>query len=125
MAKGDDIQDRLIKLAVSLNRICERLPDTVACGNISSQLIRSGNSPAPNYAEARGAESDKDFVHKLGVVLKELNESLVWLRMIEEGAYLTPDELAPIKEECTSMCRIIAASINTVRRRCGSDLGRR
>ncbi len=122
MANGDDIQDRLINLAVAIDRICDSLPDTGSCVNIASQLVRSGQSPAPNYAEARGAESDKDFVHKLGIVLKELNESLVWLRMIEQGRHLPTEQLEPVKDECTSMCRIIAASINTVRKRCGMDL---
>jgi four helix bundle protein len=121
MAKGDDIQERLVRLAVTLVRICDQLPETRAGIHIASQLLRSATSPAPNYAEARGAESDKDFVHKLKVVLKELNECLVWLAVIREG-YLLPDTvLAGPREECTVLCRITAASIRTVRMRCGME----
>lgn len=121
MAKGDDIQERLVRLAVTLIQICDRLPETRAAGHIASQLLRSGTSPAPNYAEARGAESDKDFVHKLKVVLKELNESLVWLSVIQEGNLLRQDSLNAVREECTVLCRILAASIRTVKNRCSVE----
>ncbi len=65
MAKGDDIQERLINFAVDIVNISSKLPKTMAGNHISQQLLRSGTSPAPNYAEARGDESTKDFVHKM------------------------------------------------------------
>ncbi len=119
MTKGDDIQLRLVKLAVALVHICDTMPDSKAGGHIASQLLRAGTSPAPNYAEARGAESDRDFVHKMKVVLKELNECLVWLSIIQEGEMLTEADVQKAREECTVMCRITAASINTVNARLG------
>ncbi|MEW6510726.1 MAG: four helix bundle protein [Bacteroidota bacterium] len=122
MAKGDDIQERLVGLAVSLVRICDRLPETKASSHIASQLLRAGTSPAPNYAEARGAESDRDFVHKLKVVLKELNECLVWLAIIRRGKMLQEEELRSTVEECTVLCRITAASIKTVKKRIGGQV---
>jgi len=122
MAKGDDIQERLVRLAVSLVRICDKLPNTKSGGHIASQLLRSGTSPAPNYAEARGAESDKDFVHKLKVVLKELNECLVWLTIIRQGELCVDESIRKVEEECTVLCRITAASINTVKKRCGREM---
>lgn len=121
MAKGDDIQARLVRLAVDLVRICDQLPETRAGGHVASQLLRSGTAPAPNYAEARGAESDKDFVHKLKVVLKELNECLVWLAMVREARLLPETVLAGPEAECTILCRIVAASINTVKGRLGQE----
>jgi four helix bundle protein len=121
MAKGDDIQERLIQLAVDVVRICDNLPHAQAAGQLASQLLRSGTAPAPNYAEARGAESDRDFIHKLGIVLKELNESLVWLNIIEQGDMLPKEQLSRVQEECTILCRIIAASITTVKRRCEGE----
>ncbi len=121
MAKGDDIQERLVRFAVSMLRICDRLPDTKAGVHIASQLLRSGTAPASNYAEARGAESDKDFVHKLKIVLKELNESLVWLTVIRQGELLDGVLIRESEEECVVLCRIIAASINTVKKRCGME----
>lgn len=112
MAKGDDIQARLVCLAVALIQVCDKLPETRTAGHIASQLLRSGTSPAPNYAE-----SDKDFVHKLKIVLKELNECLVWLGIIERAYLLEEKDISGAFDECTAMCRIIAASIKTVKTR--------
>ena len=79
MAKGDDIEERLIDFAVRVINLCGHLPDTAAARHVSGQLLRSGTAPAPHYSEARGAESSRDFIHKLGICLKELNELRVWL----------------------------------------------
>ena len=48
--------------------------------------MRSGTAVAANYGEARGAESRTDFVHKLRVVLKELNETAVWLEVMVQAS---------------------------------------
>ncbi len=63
MAKGDDIEERLVGFAVATISVCDRLPSTPAGSHIGNQLLRSATSPAPNYAEARGCESRKDFIH--------------------------------------------------------------
>ena len=104
MTKGDDIQLRLVKLAVALVHICDTMPDSKAGGHVASQLLRACTSAAPNYAEARSAESDRDFVHKMKVVLKELNESIVWLSIIQEGGMLTEADVQEAREECTVTC---------------------
>ena len=82
MTQADDIEDRLIDFAVRVIKLADSLPPTSAGKHIARQVLRSGTSPAPNYAEARGAESNADFVHKLKVALKELNETKVWLKMV-------------------------------------------
>jgi four helix bundle protein len=60
-------------------------------------------------------------VHKLKVVLKELNESLVWLAIIQTGELLPEKILNEAREECTALCRITAASIKTVKARCAAE----
>ncbi len=114
MAKGDDIQERMIDFAVAIIQLTSQLPNTQAGKHISGQLLRSGTSPAPNYGEARGAESTKDFVHKLGIVLKELNESEIWLKIIKKSNILATESLDPVANECSELCKIIASSIRTV-----------
>ena len=84
-SKGDDLEGRLIDFAVRIIKLSARLPKTPAGKHVAGQILRSGTSPAPNYGEARGAESHADFVHKLGIVLKELNETSIWLRMIQRS----------------------------------------
>jgi four helix bundle protein len=117
MAKGDDIQQRLVILGVKVMDLCDQLPPTNAGKHISGQLLRSGTSGAPNYAEARGAESPNDFVHKLGIVLKELNETEMWLEMLRLRNMLPQPAILPVHKECDELCKIVAVSRRTVRAR--------
>jgi four helix bundle protein len=78
-------------------------------------LLRAGTSPGANYEEACGAESKADFVHKLGVVLKELKETRFWLKVICHASILTPKLVEPLLTECEELCAIIAKSIVTVK----------
>ncbi len=119
MAKGDDIEARLVGFAVGVLALCERLPKTPEGTHIANQLLRSGTAGAPNYAEARAAESAVDFIHKLGIVLKELNESRVWLEMILMRRLIGPTEVDPVLEECVALSRIIAASRRTAAENAG------
>ena len=77
-------------------------------------MLRSGTAAAANYGEARGAESRADFIHKLRIAFKELNETTVWLRILEKSV-ISPDKLIDIVAENRELCRIIAASIRTAR----------
>ena len=76
------LEDRLIDYAVLSLKIAELLPKTYEGSHLSSQLIRSGTSPALNYGEAQSAESKKDFLHKIRLILKELRESRVCMKII-------------------------------------------
>ena len=113
--KADELEKRLIDFAVRIIKLTSSLPKTPAGKHISGQILRSGTSPAPNYGEARGAESPADFVHKLGVVLKELNETSIWLRIIERSGILRRELLADIIFENKELCRIIGSSLRTAR----------
>ena len=63
--------DRLLAIAVRVGKVVDALPDTKLGRHVAGQLVRSGTSPPPNYAEGCAAESRDDFIHKLSVVLKE------------------------------------------------------
>ena len=78
-------------------------------------MLRSGTAAAANYGEARGAESRADFIHKLKVVFKELNETTIWLEIIRESSLLSAENTIGIVAENRELCRIIAASIKTAR----------
>src|SRR5215471_16860089 len=110
---ADDLQERLIDFAVRIIRLTAHLPKTPAGKHIAGQILRSGTSPAPNYGEARGAESYADFVHKIGIVLKELNETSIWLRVIDRSEMLKKELLTGIIEESREPCRIFTASVTT------------
>src|SRR5260370_1093826 len=113
--KPDELEDRLINFAVRIIRLSAELPKTPAGRHLSGQILRCGTAPAPNYAEARGAESRADFIHKLGVVLKEMNESFVWLKMIYRTEMLKPSLLQNLMNENQQLCRIFVAQIKTAK----------
>lgn len=116
MAKGNDIQERLIQFAAPIIKVCDTLPKTTAGKHIASQLLRSGTSPAPNHGEARSAESTADFIHKLKISVKELNETEVWLRIIIASDLIPVSLLEPLLDECIQLQRILNTSIKTARR---------
>jgi four helix bundle protein len=79
------------------------------------QLGRAASSVAANYAEARAAQSRRDFIHKMQVCLKELRETQVWLELVRrttDGA-----DMGDTIRECEELTAIFVASINTARRR--------
>jgi four helix bundle protein len=77
--------------------------------------LRAGTSPAPNYAEARDAESNADFVHKLRIALKELNERCVWLKIVCRAELLKRELLNYLIDENEQLCRILNASVKTAK----------
>jgi len=70
--KGSDIEERMLDFASRIGKVVDALPETRQGRRIANQLIRPEAFPVPNYSETSTAASKKDFVHKLGIVLKEL-----------------------------------------------------
>jgi four helix bundle protein len=114
--KADGIQRRLIKFGGRTARVAKLLPRTEEGRYISQQLLRAGLAAAANYAEARGAESRADFIHKLRVVLKELNETHSWLEQIVENGLFSRDKMSALIAENQELRWIFAASLRTARR---------
>jgi four helix bundle protein len=113
--KAEELQQRLVNFGARATRVARMLPRTQEGRYIAEQLMRSGLASAPNYAEARAAESRRDFVHKLRIVLKELNETRTWLEQIVANGLFSRDKMAAIIAENQELCWIIAASIKTAR----------
>lgn len=95
--------------------VVDALPDTRMGRHVAGQLVRCGTSSAPNYAEACAAESRNDFIHKLGVALKELRESRVWLRLCVSCRLLPESRLTPLIDECSQLMSILGKSVLTTK----------
>ena len=110
------LEERLIAFAGSIVTEIRRLPRDIVSVHLAKQLIRSATSPAANYAEARSAESKRDFVHKMQICLKELRETSVWLRLLGRlgGERRRTD---PLIAECRELVAIFVRSIHTARGR--------
>ena len=115
--RADELQKRLIRFAARVIRVAESLPKTTTGRHISGQMIRSGTSPSPNYAEARDAESRSDFIHKVKIVLKELRETHAWLLLIVELTLVKPvDKLGSLIEECDELVSIFVKLLRRLER---------
>jgi four helix bundle protein len=90
-----------------------RLP---ASREIIDQLIRSGASIGANANEARGAESRADFIHKMGIALKEARETGYWLAFVELAGIVNDPVLPSLRQECDELIAILVTSVNTARR---------
>jgi four helix bundle protein len=108
------LEDRLIDFAALIINISDNFKKNYAGNHLAGQIIRSGTSPALNYGEAQSAESPKDFVHKMGICLKELRETFVCIKIIEK-AKLTSDinSLTIAKNEANELISIFVTSIKT------------
>jgi four helix bundle protein len=98
-SKANDLENRLISFAATIVRLSAKLPKTPQGRHICGQILRSGTAAAANYGEARGAESRADFIHKLKVVFKELNETTIWLEVIGQSSSLSAEEIVAIVAE--------------------------
>lgn len=112
-----DLEDRLVDYTCRMIDVVEALPNSRAGNYIAGQLIKSCHSPTFNYGEAQAAESTKNFVHKMGVVLKELKECRTGLKVIRKKALIKPvSKLEPVYKETEELIAIIAKSILTTKK---------
>jgi four helix bundle protein len=112
--KKYDLEERLIDFSVLITGIVEAMPGTRAGNHYAGQLIRSGTSPALNYAEAQSGESRKDFIHKLKIALKELRETIVCLKIIYRTKLLkSEDSIQQAIDENNELISIFVKSIET------------
>ena len=111
--KPYDLEDRLLEYAVRVIRLVDALPATRAGRHLADQLLRCGTSPLANHGEVQGAESRRDFIHKLGICLKEIREAQRWLRLIHRVPLVAPEKIAPLLSETEALIKIFAASIRT------------
>ena len=110
-----DLEDRLVKFAISILEICDILPSTKAAQNLEHQLSKSGTAPALIYGEAQAAESRNDFLHKMKLVLKELRETRITLRIINEKPIVENEKVINALNECNQLIGIFSKSIETAR----------
>ena len=112
-----DLEDRLIKFAVNVIELANSLPNTAVGKHLQGQIVRSSTSPALNYGEAQGAESRKDFIHKMSICLKELRETFVAIKIIKYSNQSKKKELLDICcKENNELISIFVKSIDTAKK---------
>jgi len=116
------LEERLISFAVLIIQIAEKFPRSNIGLYLSGQITRSGTSPALNYGEAQSAESRKDFIHKIQIVLKELRETLICLKIAERSFKVQQtDKLEVAINECNELISIFVKTVETARKSLNSQ----
>jgi four helix bundle protein len=95
--------------------MCQALPKTDECRTISRQLLRSATSIAANYRAACRARSKAEFTAKIGIVVEEADESVLWIELLVESELVSLPKLQPLLAEATELLAIFAASQRTAR----------
>jgi four helix bundle protein len=112
--KKYDLENRLINFSVLLIGIVNEMSGSKAGNHLSGQLIRSSSSVALNYGEAQSAESKRDFIHKMKIILKELRETFICLKIIHQSKlYDKEQKLMDAKKENNELISIFVKSIQT------------
>ena len=112
--RAAELEQRLIDFAVRIVRLSTDLPKSFAGQHFAKQVLRSGSAPALHYAEARGGESDKDFRHKCSIALKELRETHVNLRIVDQSGLYERSALASILDEANQLVSIFVAIVRSL-----------
>ena len=110
-----DLEDRLVDVACKTLDVCDLLPNTKAGQNLAYQLSKSGTATALIYGEAQAAESRADFIHKMKLVLKEVRESRVNLKIIKKKSLLVNEKVDLAFAEANQLMAIFLKSIETAK----------
>ncbi len=114
--RKQDLEERLIDFAAEIILFTNDIDKSYAGNHLIGQIVRSSTSPALNYGEAQSAESKKDFIHKMGICLKELRETYNCLKIIEKAKLTSNTELiSKLKIEANELIAIFVSSIKTAK----------
>jgi four helix bundle protein len=110
------LEERLIDFAANIILFTNHVDKSYAGNHLVGQIVRSSTSPSLNYGEAQSAESKKDFIHKMGICLKELRETFNCLKIIERANLTSNAELInKLKIEVNELISIFVSSIKTAK----------
>ena len=112
-----DLEEGLIEFSVQIIQIVKHTPNTKSGNTLSSQLVRSGTSVALNYGEVHSTESRKDFVHKMAIVLKELRETLINMKILHRAKLFEKQEaIVNYLKEANELISFFVKSVETARK---------
>ncbi|MBM7417600.1 MULTISPECIES: four helix bundle protein [Chryseobacterium] len=100
-------RDRTKNFSLSIIKLLSALPYSDAVSVIRKQIIRSATSVAANYRAVSRARSDKERFAKICIVVEEIDETQLWLEIIEELEYVNSEKLLAIKSECEELVKVM------------------
>ncbi|MBE9167570.1 four helix bundle protein [Pleurocapsales cyanobacterium LEGE 06147] len=107
-SKNAKIQERTLSFAIRIVKLCKFLDEVGGVARVlGKQLIRSGTSIGANVREAQSAQSDRDFLHKLEIALKEARETEYWLIILVEAEVIKEEKVRALKQESDEIIKIL------------------
>lgn len=119
---AEELKRRTKDFALRVIKLVGALPKSVEGRAIANQLVRSGTSVAANYRSACRARSRSEFIAKLGVVLEEADESLLWLELTVAAELLPARRVQSLLKEADELVAIMAASRKSAMSRSKSEI---
>ncbi len=115
--KDNIIVKKSYSFALEIIKIYKQLINEKKEFVMSKQLLRSGTSIGANIHEASAGESKKDFVHKLGIAVKESRETSYWLNLLKDSDYIKEEQFNNLNSHCNELIRILNSIILTTKER--------
>lgn len=112
-SKKGILREKSFQLAVRIVRLCKYLRERKKEFEMSRQLFKSGTNPGAMVRESEYAQSGADFINKLEVAQKELNETRYWLELLHATDYLTETEKSSVLNDVDEVMRLSTSSIKT------------
>ena len=112
--KDNVVKTKSFQFAVHVAACCRELIESREYV-LSRQLLRSGTSIGANVREAINASTRKDFAYKLGVALRESDETLYWLELLFTSGYIPEPQFKHLHEKGEELIRILTTILKTTR----------
>ena len=113
--KENVLKDKSFKFAVRIVKLYKYLCDEKKEFVLSKQALRSGTSVGAMVREAEHSESKADFVHKLAIAQKEINETIYWLELLKTTDFLTFESFNSLNNDAVEIIKLITSSIKTAK----------
>jgi four helix bundle protein len=113
--KNSILKDKSFTFAIRIVRLSSYLKTEKAEYVLGKQLLRSGTSVGAMVREAEHAESKMDFVHKLAIAQKEINETIYWLELLQATNYISAEQFESINNDAVELIKLITSSIKTAK----------
>jgi four helix bundle protein len=107
--KENVVKDKSFAFAIRVVKLYQYLQGDKREFVLSKQLLRSGTSVGANIREGEHSESKADFIHKLAIAQKEVNEVLYWLELLHATDYLTQSEFESIFTDATEILKLLTS----------------
>ena|SRR5205809_8119646 len=117
MSKESILKAKSFDFAVRIIKLYKYLRGTYREYELSQQILRSGTSVGAIIREAEHAENKRDFLHKLNIGLKEINECNYWLDLLFSTEYITKRMYDSMKKDAFELLKMLIASIKTTKSR--------